>query len=306
MRAVRSTLCGKGEAFLIRPDEVTTYRADTQKPWEYLWIGFTGRLAELFHACPAVIRPERRLMEGMLDAFQLTGMREEFLAGKLFLLLASLLEGDRPVDRAKEAKNYLDQNYMHAVRLEELARSLGLDRRYLSRLFKRGNGVTMQQYLTQRRMEEAARLLGQNYPVAAVGRMVGYEDAFHFSKAFRQYYGVCPRDWKRGKAETGACIRVFRWRCHQRMLRLSLRPGYAAGSRTRYAENVPARRLFPFLPLVCASTPAASKAKIHPRRHPFRCAQFSARWFSRGQGINLRPYSRMAKMLTQSAAESSR
>ena len=166
-------LVREGEAFLIRPDEVTTYRADTQKPWEYLWIGFTGRLAELFHACPAVIRPERRLMEGMLDAFQLTGMREEFLAGKLFLLLASLLEGDRPVDRAKEAKNYLDQNYMHAVRLEELARSLGLDRRYLSRLFKRGDGVTMQQYLTQRRMEEAARLLGRNSPVAAVGRMVG-------------------------------------------------------------------------------------------------------------------------------------
>ena len=190
----------EGEAFLIRPDEVTTYRADTQKPWEYLWIGFTGRLAEQFHSLPAVIRPERHLLEGMLDAFQLTGMREEFLAGKLFLLLASLLEGHRPVDRAKEAKNYLDQNYMHAVRLEELARSLGLDRRYLSRLFKRGNGVTMQQYLTQRRMEEAARLLGQNYPVAAVGQMVGYEDAFHFSKAFRQYYGICPRDWKKGKS----------------------------------------------------------------------------------------------------------
>ena len=69
---------------------------------------------------------------------------------------------------------------------------------------------------------------------------------------------------------------------------------------TRYAENVPARRLFPFLPLVCVSTPAALKANIHPRRHPFRCAQFSARWFSRGQGIHLRPYCRMANILTQS------
>ena len=76
--------------------------------------------------------------------------------------------------------------------------------------------------------------------------------------------------------------------------------GEAAGSRTRYAENVPARRLFPFLPLVCVSTPAALKANIHPRRHPFRCAQFSARWFSRGQGIHLRPYSRIAKIFTSS------
>ena len=87
---------------------------------------------------------------------------------------------------------------MRAVRLEALAKSMGLDRRYLSRLFKAGNGMTMQRYLTQRRMEEAARLLEQGYPVAVVGRMVGYEDAFHFSKAFRQYHGLCPRDWKKG------------------------------------------------------------------------------------------------------------
>ena len=35
--------------------------------------------------------------------------------------------------------------------------------------------------------------------------------------------------------------------------------------------------------------------------YPFRCAQFSARWFSRGQGILLRPYCRMAKILRQPA-----
>lgn len=188
----------EGEAFLIRPDEATTYRADWDKPWEYLWIGFTGRMSKQFHTLPAVIRPNRHRMTCMLDARQISGMREEFLAGQLFLLLASLLEDDRPTDRAKEAKNYLDQNYMRAVRLEALAKSMGLDRRYLSRLFKAGNGMTMQRYLTQRRMEEAARLLEQGYPVAVVGRMVGYEDAFHFSKAFRQYHGLCPRDWKKG------------------------------------------------------------------------------------------------------------
>ena len=44
-----------------------------------------------------------------------------------------------------------------------------------------------------------------------------------------------------------------------------------AGSRTRYAENAPVLRLFPFSPLMGVSTSAVSKAKIHPRRRHFQC-----------------------------------
>ena len=58
---------------------------------------------------------------------------------------------------------------------------------------------------------------------------------------------------------------------------------------------------FPFFTLGVRQHTSGLKSKIHPRRHPFRCAQFSARWFSRGQGIHLRPYSRMAKIFTSSA-----
>ena len=186
----------EGDAFLIRPDEVTVYRADRAKPWEYFWIGFSGRLASQFGSLPAVLRPDRSLMMSMMAVKDRSGMREEFLAGKLFLLLSSLLEEERPADRAQEAKNYLDHNYMHPVRLEALAASLGLDRRYLARLFKQSQGCSMQEYLKDKRMDEAARLLRQEYPVAAVGRMVSYDDPFAFSKAFRGHFGVSPRAWR--------------------------------------------------------------------------------------------------------------
>lgn len=191
----------EGEAFLIRPDEVTTYCADQQRPWEYLWIGFTGKLSARFHTLPAVFRIERHLMTSMMDVKNHPGMQEEFLAGKLFLLLASLSVDARSIDRVEVVKNYLEQNYMNSIRLETLADSMGLNRRYLSRLFKQSVGVTMQQYLTSQRMTEAGRLLGQGYPVAEVGHMVGYEDAFNFSKAFRQFYGMCPRDWRANSSQ---------------------------------------------------------------------------------------------------------
>ena len=35
----------KGDAFLIRPGEVCTYKADNDEPWTYIWIGFNGNMS---------------------------------------------------------------------------------------------------------------------------------------------------------------------------------------------------------------------------------------------------------------------
>ena len=37
-----------GQGFLIEPDELTFYQSDAQEPWEYLWIGFNGKMIPEF------------------------------------------------------------------------------------------------------------------------------------------------------------------------------------------------------------------------------------------------------------------
>ena len=76
--------------------------------------------------------------------------------------------------------------------MEEIARQMNLDRRHLSRLFRRETGRSLQAFLISVRMEEADRYLRQGIPVGETARLCGYADVFNFSKMFKKTYGVSP------------------------------------------------------------------------------------------------------------------
>jgi AraC-like DNA-binding protein len=61
----------------------------------------------------------------------------------------------------------------------------------------RKTGRTVQQWITERRMTEARRLLaGTDLTVQAVGARVGYRDASYFIRSFRRGHGVTPLEWR--------------------------------------------------------------------------------------------------------------
>ena len=39
-------MLGAGEGFLVEPEVLTYYQADSEEPWSYLWIGFSGKYAK--------------------------------------------------------------------------------------------------------------------------------------------------------------------------------------------------------------------------------------------------------------------
>lgn len=58
-------------------------------------------------------------------------------------------------------------------------------------------GKTPQEFLISYRMTKAAELLKLTaFPIADIGNAVGYPNQLHFSRAFKNVYGISPRQWR--------------------------------------------------------------------------------------------------------------
>jgi AraC-like DNA-binding protein len=65
------------------------------------------------------------------------------------------------------------------------------------RMFKTFFGVTPRGYIEQRRMERAAQLLRRTgLQIRQIARRLQYENPFYFSKCFKEYFGLAPRQWR--------------------------------------------------------------------------------------------------------------
>ena len=83
--------------------------------------------------------------------------------------------------------------YMTDISVADIAARLGLDRRYLSRIFRQRMGMTVMDYIIKTRLNSAYRLLSDGLSVTRVSELVGYSDPFYFSKMFKRFYGIPPR-----------------------------------------------------------------------------------------------------------------
>ena len=85
-----------------------------------------------------------------------------------------------------------------------VAESEGISERYLQKLFE-GTGENFSLYLRERRLQRAAADLASpaeaSLSVSEIAFRCGFSDAAHFSRAFRDRFGMTPRDFRQGEAE---------------------------------------------------------------------------------------------------------
>ena len=115
---------------------------------------------------------------------------------KQFLLFDFLFaESMKKNDYAEQVAAHIRNRYHTDLCVEHLAKQVNIDRRYLSRTFKKTYGMTVQQYIIHIRMQNASRFLRNGYSVMQAATMVGYDDVFHFSKMFKKVFGLSPKQY---------------------------------------------------------------------------------------------------------------
>ncbi|MBI9096406.1 MAG: response regulator [Sphaerochaeta sp.] len=98
----------------------------------------------------------------------------------------------------RDALQLIEQRYQSNVNLEELSRELGLTSTYLSKLFKREVGVKFKEYLLEKQISEAKRMLREtNDKIYEIAEAVGYSDQHYFSDVFKRCTTLTPLEYRK-------------------------------------------------------------------------------------------------------------
>ena len=203
IRNGQSTPLEKGQAFLICPDEVTTYQADESEPWEYYWISFYGSYSKAIveQTVNGLFFPYRQ--SGLLalkNAIEQENTDTVDALNTLFGVLASIknISQNAKENPIETSLKYLESNYFRSIHIEDVAKTLGYSRAHFTTLFASATGVSPYRYLLNIRLEKAKDFLkNSSLSIEEIAFSVGFSSLVRFSELFKKHVGVSPTRYRR-------------------------------------------------------------------------------------------------------------
>ncbi len=218
----QTTPLKEGDLFILPKNQVTFYQADSEEPWSYIWVGFSGSRVETILKQSQLL--ENYYLHSHLDSPILEEMvaitrvgqhslhlvTELSLIGQLHKLLAALID-EFPNKALKESqqttKHYVTQAikmihslYASPLKVADIAEKLALNRSYLYKIFKQETGYSIKEYLLSVRMNRSRELLlNPKWSITEVSLSVGYQDPLNFSTAFKHYFHMSPSDYRKAQ-----------------------------------------------------------------------------------------------------------
>lgn len=208
-----------GQGFLIMPGQVTTYTADKHHPWEYTWIEFDGMHAKealmlsglsaenpVYHSANKLYTT--KMKDTMLYMAQHPDETVFNLISNLYLFLDCLTRSSasKTIPQSSNMSKYylewafayIDQNFQNNISVSDIAKSCKIHRNYLGRIFREQLGTSPQEFLITYRMNKAIQLLATTkLSIKDISNAVGYPNQLHFSRAFKNVYGIPPTQWRK-------------------------------------------------------------------------------------------------------------
>ena len=183
-----------GQLFIIRPGEITTYVADMNDPWEYMWIAFRSE-EKHFDSHISVFDIPHGLDDKLKEIISSEQHSREGCLAVIHELIWHSTHSEKNYvgdDKIHSIRRYIKYNYMLPITVNSISKIFLFDRSYLYRTFKARYGIGIKEYITSVRMQKGLEFLQSGYSVKESAHMVGYDDEFNFSKTFKAWHGYNP------------------------------------------------------------------------------------------------------------------
>ena len=91
---------------------------------------------------------------------------------------------------------FVDANLTEKLTLKVISAHCNVSVSTVTQLFQKKASTTFHDFVTERRMEMARKLIYEDMPLEQVGKEIGYRDHSTFYRAFRKYFDVSPREYR--------------------------------------------------------------------------------------------------------------
>jgi len=164
---------------------------------------------------PLCRRPENPgQVQGLFDAIIRLDQKQErncqpWMLASLYQIIA-LMEAPPPYlpgskkEKLKRAVEQIEKEYCHpALRCAQLAQSCQMSEKYFQQLFKSVYGVAPCEYIAQKRLQKARRLLVESdAPIGSIAQSCGYSSLYYFSRVFKSAVGESPSEYRKNASIT--------------------------------------------------------------------------------------------------------
>lgn len=150
---------------------------------------------------------EELFLKGAKIAQESSDESRLLLIGNTITLLAHLRQAflDRAAGRIKAEKpelldrimTYIEQNLSRHITLTDTAKAFYVSESTVSHIFRNKLGVSFYRFVTQRRLIAAKVLIQEGSILEQVAEQVGFSDYSSFYRAFKQEYGISPRQFRK-------------------------------------------------------------------------------------------------------------
>ncbi len=220
----------KGDIYLSLPCESHQIKSDVSSPLKYDFFAFlcveNEKREEFDHIAENYYSANSRVFHSERIRNLISGAIAEIDANKLFweelldcVFKETVIHIIRSFTKIKPEKynqnvtaaevlcyklmNYIDTHIYSLKTLKELEEFTDYSYGYLSSLFKKTTGNSLNGYYREKRLEAARILITENrFKATEISEMLGYSSVYAFSKAFTSRYGVSPREYRKNYKNT--------------------------------------------------------------------------------------------------------